>query len=101
MIHQKGGEGREENDCRNYFIINLHKSMGPGQDRTRNPWICSQTSICCQTRSSCVCDLAREGLPVGLILLSYLVVYTVESLSLFISLLHLYLYVLEDDTSIS
>ena len=24
--------------------------MGPGRDRTRDPWICSQTSICCQTR---------------------------------------------------
>ena len=24
--------------------------MGPGQDRTRDPWICSQTRICCQTR---------------------------------------------------
>ena len=34
---------REENDRRNYFMINLHKSMGPGQDQTRDPWICSQT----------------------------------------------------------
>ena len=34
----------------NYFIINLHESMGPGRDRTRDPWIGSQTSICCQTR---------------------------------------------------
>ena len=24
--------------------------MGPGRDRTRDPWICSQTRICCQTR---------------------------------------------------
>ena len=31
-------------------MINLHKSMGPGRDRTRDPWICSQTRICCQTR---------------------------------------------------
>ena len=23
--------------------------MGPGQDRTRDPWIYSQTRICCQT----------------------------------------------------
>ena len=42
--------GREENDRRNYFMINLHESMGPGRDRTRDPWICSQTRICCQTR---------------------------------------------------
>ena len=42
--------GREENDRRNYFMINLHKSMGPGRDRTRDPWICNQTSISCQTR---------------------------------------------------
>ena len=26
------------------------ESMGPGRDRTRDPWICSQTGICCQTR---------------------------------------------------
>ena len=25
--------------------------MGPGRDRTRTPWICSQTSIYCQTRN--------------------------------------------------
>ena len=24
--------------------------MGPGRDRTRDPWICSQTRICYQTR---------------------------------------------------
>ena len=24
-------------------MINLHESMGPGRDRTRDPWICSQT----------------------------------------------------------
>ena len=30
---------------RNYFMINLHESMGPGRDRTRDPWICSQTRI--------------------------------------------------------
>ena len=24
--------------------------MGPDRDRTRDPWICSQTRICCQTR---------------------------------------------------
>ena len=41
--------GREENDCRNYFMINLHESMGPGRDQTRGPWICSQTRICSQT----------------------------------------------------
>ena len=23
-------------------MINLHESMGPGQDQTRDPWICSQ-----------------------------------------------------------
>ena len=30
---------RKENDSRNYFMINLHESMGPGRDRTRDPWI--------------------------------------------------------------
>ena len=42
-------QGKEENGRRNYFMINLHESMGPGRDRTREPWICSQTRICCQT----------------------------------------------------
>ena len=28
-------------------MINLHESMG--HDQTRDPWICSQTHICCQT----------------------------------------------------
>ena len=31
-------------------MINLHESMGPGPDQTIDPWICSQTRICCQTR---------------------------------------------------
>ena len=42
--------GREENDRRNHFMINLHESMGPDRDRTRDPWICSQPCICSQTR---------------------------------------------------
>ena len=42
--------GREENDHRNYFMINLQESMGLGLDWTRDPWICSQTRICCKTR---------------------------------------------------
>ena len=41
--------GKEENDHRNYFMINLHESMGPCRDRTHDPWICSQTHICSQT----------------------------------------------------
>ena len=43
--------GREENGCRNYFMINLHKSMGSGRDWTSDAWICSQTRtfICSQT----------------------------------------------------
>ena len=40
----------EENDCRNYIMINLYESMGPGWDQTRDPWICSQIRICSQTR---------------------------------------------------
>ena len=32
-------------DHRNYFMINLHESMGLGQDLTPDPWICSQTHI--------------------------------------------------------
>ena len=34
---------REENGQINYFMINLHESMGPGRDRTCDPWIGSQT----------------------------------------------------------
>ena len=41
---------KEENDRRNHFMINLHESMGQDRDRTRNPWICSQTRICSKTR---------------------------------------------------
>ena len=40
---------REEKDCRNYFMINYHESKRPDWDRTPNPWICSQTHICCLT----------------------------------------------------
>ena len=35
--------GREENGRRNYFMINLCKSMGLGQDWIRDPWINSLT----------------------------------------------------------
>ena len=35
----------EENDLRNYFMINLHESMGAGQNRTGDPCICSQTDL--------------------------------------------------------
>ena len=31
------------NGRRNYFMINLHESMGTGWDQTPNPWICSHT----------------------------------------------------------
>ena len=44
---------REENDRRNYFMINLQESMGWGWDQTRHPWICSQTRIYCQTVTNC------------------------------------------------
>ena len=30
-------------------MIDLHESMGPGRDQTRDPWICTQTRICSQT----------------------------------------------------
>ena len=32
--------------------------MGPSRDRTRDPWICSQTRICCQTHYR-LCYVAR------------------------------------------
>ena len=37
-------------------MINLHEIMGPGRDRTRDPWIC----IYCQTLSDCA---TRPGDP--------------------------------------
>ena len=37
-------------DGRNYFTINLHESMRPGCDQTRDTRILSQTRICSQTR---------------------------------------------------
>ena len=38
-------------------MINLHKNLGTGQDRTHDPWICSQTCICshCATWPVFVC----------------------------------------------
>ena len=45
--------------------------------------------------------LAHWGLPVGILLLRYSVLFTVESLSLHISFLYLDLYVLGDDALIS
>ena len=53
-----GISGREENGRRNYFVINLRKSMGPGLDRTPSPWISSQTRNCSQTlRGPVACDV--------------------------------------------
>ena len=34
---------REEDGRRNYFVINLHESMGPGRDQIPDLWVCSQT----------------------------------------------------------
>ena len=53
--------GREEDDCSNYFMVNLHKSMGPGQDRTCHPSICSQIGICCFFVLSHVVSWVRCG----------------------------------------
>ena len=36
-------QGNEENEHRNYFMINLHESIRPSQDQTHDPWICSGT----------------------------------------------------------
>ena len=55
-IKRKGAEWPK-----NYFVINLHESMGPGRDQTHGPWICSQTRICCQTRYL-LCYMARRML---------------------------------------
>ena len=44
---------------------------------------------------------AHQGLPVGFLLLGYSVLFTVDSLSCFISFLYLDLYVIGDDEFIS
>ena len=36
-------ESAEENCFRNYFMFNLHDSIGLGRDLIRDPWICSRT----------------------------------------------------------
>ena len=55
-------------------MINLHKSMGPGRGRTRDPCICSQTRICCQTRYR-LHYAARCSKEVVLLLLIYCSMY--------------------------
>ena len=48
---------KEENDRSNYFMINLYKRMGLGEDQTRNPWICNQIANDCSMVAGrfCVC----------------------------------------------
>ena len=48
-FNDRMNQRKEENDRRNHFMINLHESIGPDRDRTRDPWICRQTRICSQT----------------------------------------------------
>ena len=36
-------------------MINLHESIGPGEDRPRDHLICSQTRVCRQTRYRLCC----------------------------------------------
>ena len=63
--------GREENDSRNYFMINLYESMGLGQDQTRDLWICSLTHICSQIRYR-LCYAASDAIKVYIcIMLQY------------------------------
>ena len=45
MIQGKGGEWLYK-----LFHDQSPRSMGPGLDRTRDPWICSRARICCHTR---------------------------------------------------
>ena len=37
-------------------MINLHESIGPGRDRTHDPWICSQTRMCLATDACLTAD---------------------------------------------
>ena len=49
---------KEDDDHINYFMINLHKSMGPGRDQTRDLWICSRTFMDCATGPGCdICEI--------------------------------------------
>ena len=52
-----------------YFIINLHEIIGPGRDRTRDPWNYWQTRICSQTRHvTCILRYADRSTLVSAIL---------------------------------
>ena len=53
--------GREDNDCRNYFMINLHESMGPGQDQTHSPYLWSR-----QLHPLSVFELDHSILPISM-----------------------------------
>ena len=44
------------------FFKFIHESMGPGWDRTRDPWNCCQTRICSQT-CRVIHWAMRPGLP--------------------------------------
>ena len=59
---------KEENDHRNYFKIDLHEGMGPGQDLTRDPMICNQK--CYRMRYSARCLFGLVSLPQGAIILA-------------------------------
>ena len=43
------------------ICLNLHESMRPGRDQTRDPWICSQTRICNVSGYRCVSDCRSRG----------------------------------------
>ena len=48
--------GKEENDRRNYFMINLHERMGPGRDQTHE----TITSVCLFDLNTKILTFATE-----------------------------------------
>ena len=56
---------QRKDDRRNHFIINLHESIGSGQDWTRDPWICSQTRICLSYYATLKLARIQKVLPMG------------------------------------
>ena len=48
---------KEQNDCRNYFTITLHESMGRDRDQTRDPGSAGKLATDCATCPGFLCDL--------------------------------------------
>ena len=67
-------------------MINLHESMGPDRDRTRDPWICSETRICSQTRyrlryAACAHGRSLTYITIAEAIVGYLMLHNLDGAS--------------------